>query len=89
VHLKDVDGAVLAGLRGGALPGFIAAVRERIFTELGNGVLDLGAVLRELDAAGYRGWLMVEQDSSRLPASEAAAIGRRVLGFALAELGRR
>jgi inosose dehydratase len=89
MHVKDVDGAVLRRLADGELPGFIAAVRERIFTELGNGLLDLSGLLGEVDAARYRGWLMVEQDSSWLPASEAAAVGRRVLGFALAELGRR
>jgi sugar phosphate isomerase/epimerase len=36
-----------------------------------------------LDARGYGGWLMVEQDTSWEPPSEAAAIGRRVLDAAL------
>ena len=45
VHLKDVDPAVLARLRSGEIDGFSAAVRERIFTELGNGALDLPASL--------------------------------------------
>jgi inosose dehydratase len=88
VHLKDVDASVLARLRGGELDGFGAAVRERIFTELGNGALDLHGVLSTLDAIGYSGWLMVEQDSSWLPPSEAAAAGRRVLDYALRELDR-
>jgi inosose dehydratase len=82
VHLKDVDPAVLARLRAGEMPDFGAAVRERIFTELGNGALDLGGVLSALDRIGYRGWLMVEQDSSWLQPSEAAAVGRRVLEYA-------
>jgi inosose dehydratase len=82
MHLKDVDPAVLARLRGGDLPDFGAAVRERIFTELGNGALDLEGVLSVLDRIGYDGWLMVEQDSSWLPPSEAAAVGRRVLEYA-------
>jgi sugar phosphate isomerase/epimerase len=63
-------------------------VRQRIFTELGNGALDVGLVLRELDAIGYSGWLMVEQDSSWLAPSEAAAVGKRVLDFALREMDR-
>jgi inosose dehydratase len=88
VHLKDVDPAVLGRLRSGELAGFGVAVRERIFTELGNGALDLSGVLSTLDAIGYSGWLMVEQDSSWLPSSEAAAVGKRVLDYALRELDR-
>ncbi|MGH2446442.1 MAG: sugar phosphate isomerase/epimerase family protein [Candidatus Limnocylindria bacterium] len=88
VHLKDVDPEVLASLRDGELDGFEAAVRERIFTELGNGALDLAGVLAALDRIGFGGWLMVEQDSSWLPPSEAAAIGNRVLRYALRELDR-
>jgi len=88
VHLKDVDASVLGRLRGGEMDGFGAAVRERIFTELGNGALDLDGVLATLDAIGYGGWLMVEQDSSWLAPSEAAAVGRRVLDYALGRLDR-
>ena len=86
IHLKDVDAAVLAQLRGGELPGFADSIRARIFTELGNGILDLGGVLRQLAANGYRGWLMVEQDSTWIAPTEAAAIGLRVLRFALRDL---
>jgi inosose dehydratase len=82
VHAKDVDPRVLVRLRAGELSGFGHAVRERIFTELGNGLLDLDGVLAALARAGYRGWLMVEQDSSWLPPAEAAAVGLRVLQFA-------
>ena len=88
VHLKDVDPSVLAGLRSGALDGFGAAVRARIFTELGNGMLDLVGTLGTLDALDYAGWLMVEQDSTWLRPAEAAAVGKRVLEFAIRELDR-
>ena len=88
VHLKDVDPAILARLRSREIDGFATAVRERIFTELGNGALDLHGVLATLDAVGFDGWLMVEQDSSWLPPAEAAAIGGRVLRYALRELDR-
>ena len=87
VHLKDVDPAVQARLTSGALSGLGEAVDRRIFTELGSGSLDLLGVLRVLARGGYAGWLMVEQDSSWSPPSEAAAIGRRVLGRALATIG--
>ena len=88
VHLKDVDPAVHARLSAGALSGLGQAVDQRIFTELGAGGLDLPGVLRVLARRGYDGWLMVEQDSSWPPPSEAAAIGRRVLADALATVGR-
>ena len=88
VHLKDVDPAVLARLRSQEIDGFGTAVRERIFTELGNGALDLHGVLATLDAIGFGGWLMVEQDSSWLAPAEAAAVGARVLRYALRELDR-
>jgi inosose dehydratase len=87
VHLKDVDAAVHAQLSAGALTGLDEAVQQRIFTELGAGSLDLLGVLRVLARRGYDGWLMVEQDSSWSPPSEAAAIGRRVLAHALATVG--
>ncbi len=88
VHLKDVDGIVLARLRSQEIDGFGTAVRERIFTELGNGALDLSGVLVALDAQQYTGWLMVEQDSSWLAPGEAAAVGGRVLRYALRGLDR-
>ena len=87
VHLKDVDPRVLTRLSEGTLSGLGEAVDQRIFTELGAGMLDLTGVLRSLAARGYDGWLMVEQDSSWSPPSEAAAIGRRVLAHALATIG--
>jgi inosose dehydratase len=83
VHAKDVDPAVLARLRGGELSGFGEAVRERLFTELGNGALDLAGIVRELNVIGFDGWIMVEQDSTWLAPAEAAAIGGRVLRYAI------
>jgi inosose dehydratase len=83
VHLKDVDPGVLDRLRRREVGGFGDAVRERLFTELGSGVLDLDAILAALAERDYNGWLMVEQDSSWPPPAESAAIGRRVLAAAL------
>ena len=84
LHLKDVDPDVLGRLRDGSLAGFDQGIANRLFTELGAGILDLDGVLGRLAARSYTGWLMVEQDSSWGPPSEAAAIGRRVLARALA-----
>jgi inosose dehydratase len=86
VHLKDVDPEVLAGLRDGSVGGFGAAIRLRLFTELGAGVLDLDAILAVLAERRYAGWLMFEQDSGWPPPAESAAIGRRVLAAALRRL---
>jgi inosose dehydratase len=82
-HLKDVDPDVLNRLRSGEIADFGAAVRARLFTELGAGLLDLDGCLAALAEHDYQGWLMVEQDSSWGPPSEAAAIGRRVLAHAI------
>ncbi len=87
LHLKDVDPTVLGRMASGEIVDFGGAVRARVFTELGSGSLDLLGCIRVLAARGYEGWLMVEQDSSWPPPSEAAAIGRRVLAFALAGVG--
>ena len=87
VHLKDVDGPTLELLRAEESADFGAAVEARLFTELGAGVLDLPGVIRALVDIGYSGWLMVEQDSSWGPPSEAAAIGRRVLASVLEAVG--
>ena len=43
------------------------------------GALDLPGVVEALDAIGFDGWLMVEQDSSWLPPAQAAEIGLRAL----------
>ena len=57
VHLKDVDGDVLA--RG--LP-FWDAIAAGVFCPLGTGIVDVRAALAELDRQGYDGWATIEQD---------------------------
>ena len=83
VHLKDVAPEPLERLRSGRLSGFLEALGERLFTELGAGVLDLDGVLDALAGIDYDGWLMVEQDTTWRPPSESAAIGRAVLAEAI------
>jgi len=87
IHLKDVDPTVLDGLRRGTIGGFEGAIRARLFTELGAGVVDLDGLIAVAAARSYDGWLMVEQDTSWGPPSESAAIGRRVLAAALRRSG--
>jgi inosose dehydratase len=57
LHLKDVDGRVLArGL------GYWDAVAAGAFCPLGDGQLDLEALARTLDEVGYAGFATIEQD---------------------------
>jgi inosose dehydratase len=82
-HMKDVASVPLRQLRDGTISGFHAALRARIFTELGSGELDVPGTLAALAAERYRGWIMLEQDSTWRPPSESAAISRAVLDFSL------
>lgn len=83
VHMKDVDSDVLHRLRRGEISDFVGALRARIFTELGNGLLDMMGVVRELSRLSYSGWLMCEQDTEWRPPAESAAISRAVLDYAM------
>lgn len=87
VHLKDVARVPLERLRRGELDGFLSALRARVFTELGMGVVDVAGVLRALARLDYGGWLMLEQDTTWRPPSESAAINRGVLDYAIRHLG--
>jgi inosose dehydratase len=88
VHLKDVDPEVAARMRSGAIEDFLGGLRERVFTELGSGELDLAAILAALYRFDYRGWLVVEQDTTWRPPSESAAIARAILDRAIRDLRR-
>ena len=85
-HLKDVDGDVLRRLRAGEIADFDAAIRARLFTELGHGIVDVDGVIDALERLAYDGWLMSEQDSTWLDPTEAAGVSRatldRILGGA-------
>ena len=61
-HLKDVDMGVARRLAAREL-GFKEAARKDAFRPLGDGDVDLGAVLDRLERSGYSGWYVLEQDS--------------------------
>jgi inosose dehydratase len=61
LHLKDIRSEVLNQVRRDKL-GFLDAIRLGVFSELGQGNVDLAGVIRELDAAGFDGWAVFEQD---------------------------
>jgi inosose dehydratase len=61
VHLKDVDATMAARVRAGETT-FGAAVRDGMFRPLGQGDVDVAAMVRTLEGAGYDGWYVLEQD---------------------------
>jgi inosose dehydratase len=61
VHFKDCDGEVLDRARRESYD-YVQAVRNRVFCELGRGMIDLSAVLDELRKQSYRGWVVVEDE---------------------------
>jgi inosose dehydratase len=61
VHCKDLRADVLDAARNRDT-SFLDAVLAGVFTVPGDGIIDYGAVLAPLAAAGYRGWLVVEAE---------------------------
>ncbi|MFC6091352.1 TIM barrel protein [Saccharothrix lopnurensis] len=63
VHLKDVRADLAAAVRAGDL-GYAAAVRQGMYVPLGEGDVDVAALVALLRAADYRGWCVLEQDTA-------------------------
>lgn len=61
VHFKDCDGGIAARARGERWD-YQTALGHGLFCELGRGVVDFPALLAELRALRYDGWIVVEQD---------------------------
>lgn len=61
IHLKDLDLPRLRGLLAEDRT-YVDTAKQDVFVELGKGSLDLPAFLREVQAGGYSGWIVVEQD---------------------------
>ncbi len=72
VHLKDVDSALAARVRGGELT-YTDAVAEGMYTRLGTGDVDIAGVVNGLLDAEYDGWFVLEQDT--ILASEPTGAG--------------
>ena len=62
VHLKDVDGALLARARAEGW-SFGRGLRSYIFPPLGEGIARVGEVIEALAVRGYDGWVVPEQDT--------------------------
>jgi inosose dehydratase len=74
VHFKDCSRAIAERARTEEWD-YVTAVRHGVFCELGQGQVDFGGVLGRLRAAGYDGWIVVEQDvlPSMITANTASA----------------
>jgi inosose dehydratase len=88
LHLKDIDPGVLAACRA-AKTGFFESIAQSVFCPLGRGMVDFRAVRAALDAVGYDGIGVVEQDvdpagtSSPLENARASLSYLREMGIAL------
>ncbi|NOY55633.1 MAG: TIM barrel protein [Actinobacteria bacterium] len=61
VHLKDLDEDLARQVRSGAL-AFRQAVIDGLFLPLGDGSVDIRGLVETLEAQGYGGWYVIEQD---------------------------
>jgi len=61
-HLKDVDAAWAAKVQSGEV-GYTEAVRQGMYRPLGQGDIDLAAIVGALEKSGYDGWYVLEQDT--------------------------
>ena len=61
LHLKDVDSTVAAKARSGQLT-YREAVRQGMYRPLGQGDVDVPAIVGHVRAHGYSGWYTLEQD---------------------------
>lgn len=62
VHLKDVDKDIARRVAAREL-SFKEGARRGAFRPLGDGDVNVGAVIDKLESAGYRGWYVLEQDT--------------------------
>ena len=91
VHLKDYSESIGARVRSGEL-GLVPAVKAGLFRPLGDGDAPIAATVSALEAAGYDGWYVLEQDTSVAspdpePGAGPAADVRRSLAYLTDLLG--
>jgi inosose dehydratase len=86
VHLKDVDGGVLAQAKAEGW-SFGQALKAFIFPPLGEGIARVPDVVAGLLARGYDGWFVLEQDTCEGSPMEVALRNREYLEALLAGTG--
>lgn len=83
VHIKDVDGAVLARAKADGW-SFGQALKSYIFPPLGEGIARIPDVVAALRSHGYDDWLVIEQDTTAGDPMETARRNREYLEALLA-----
>jgi len=73
-HLKDLRLPIARQLNDGHLT-LMGAVQDGLFPPLGEGDIAITEVIRTLEAAGYNGWYVIEQDVAISGAEPAAGNG--------------
>lgn len=61
-HLKDVDATWARRVQSGEVT-YTDAVRQGMYCPLGQGDVDIAAIVGSLEGAGYDGWYVLEQDT--------------------------
>jgi inosose dehydratase len=78
LHLKDVDPNILTATRESG-SGFLNALRNYVFCELGQGSADVPRIISTLESTGYAVWVIVEQDTCPGDPTETAKRNRDYL----------
>jgi inosose dehydratase len=73
LHLKDVDPDLLERVRSGAM-SVEAAWGAGLFCPMGEGMVDIGAVLALPELQSFDGWIVLEQDRVAVSASDLEAV---------------
>ncbi|MEV6906221.1 sugar phosphate isomerase/epimerase [Amycolatopsis sp. NPDC051071] len=84
LHLKDVRGELADEVRAGKLP-YAEAVGKGLYVPLGDGDVDIEAMVRFVHEAGYDGWYVLEQDTAL--GEHDAELPKRDVARSLAHLG--
>ncbi|MCT2585949.1 TIM barrel protein [Actinophytocola gossypii] len=87
VHLKDVRADLTDAVRDGRL-GYTEAVARGVYVPLGDGDVDVAALLKLLRDNDYQGWYVLEQDTAlpEDPGADVEAVPRRDTARSLAFL---
>ncbi|MGC7096948.1 sugar phosphate isomerase/epimerase family protein [Amycolatopsis lurida] len=86
LHLKDVKADLADRVRTGDL-AYTDAVGQGIYVPLGDGDVDIEAMVRFVHEAGYTGWYVLEQDTALGPDS-ADGVPKRDTARSLAHLDK-
>jgi inosose dehydratase len=80
LHLKSVDRQKQEWVERERIP-FAVAVRNNVFCEPSQGVVDFGAFADALQEVGYQGWAIVEQDMYPAPFDKPLPIAKRTRAY--------